>query len=44
MATNAETYKCQFCEKESSPAEWIDDKCPECGRKYDAILAQEGDD
>jgi hypothetical protein len=37
-------YRCQFCERESPAREWKDDKCPECGREYDAMLAQEEDD
>jgi rRNA maturation endonuclease Nob1 len=36
-------YRCQFCEKESPTSEWkkLKDKCPQCGREYDAMLAQE---
>ena len=39
-------YRCQFCEKDSPVEEWKEcrDSCPKCGEKYDAILAQEGDD
>jgi hypothetical protein len=37
-------YRCQFCEKESSVQEWKNDKCPKCGKTYDPMLAQEGDD
>lgn len=37
-------YRCQFCEEESPKSQWKDDKCPKCKRKYDPILAQEGDD
>ncbi len=39
-----DTYRCQFCEEESLARDWEDNKCPRCGRAYDAILAQEGDD
>lgn len=39
-----ETVRCQFCEKDSPKKSWKEDKCPLCGRVYDAILAQEGDD
>jgi hypothetical protein len=40
------TYRCQFCEIESPTKEWRknNSNCPNCGRVYDAILAQEGDD
>ena len=37
-------YICQFCERKSSPKRWVKNQCPYCKRKYDAILAQEGDD
>jgi Zn finger protein HypA/HybF involved in hydrogenase expression len=37
-------YRCQFCEQESPARDWKSDKCPKCGRAYDPILAQEGDD
>jgi rubrerythrin len=37
-------YRCQFCGKTAHPSKWKKDKCPHCGAKYDAILAQEGDD
>ena len=43
-AALVETYRCQFCEKESPVKQWKYDKCPKCGRAYDPILAQEGDD
>ena len=39
-----EEWRCQFCEKLSLAKNWKDDRCPECGNKYDALLAQEGDD
>lgn len=39
-----EINRCQFCEKDSPAKSWKGDKCPKCGGKYDAILAQEGDD
>lgn len=35
------TYRCQFCGKESRASEWKKDKCPKCGREYNAILAQD---
>lgn len=38
------TTRCQFCEKLRPSEEWKNDTCPCCGRKYDAMLAQEGDD
>lgn len=40
-----EMIRCQFCERESSGT-WLGDGdvCPDCGKKYDPILAQEGDD
>jgi Zn finger protein HypA/HybF involved in hydrogenase expression len=46
IRTVTEYYKCQFCEEMSPAAEWKkrQDKCPKCGREYDCILAQEGDD
>ena len=39
-------YKCQFCLGEFPEKDWLKnkDKCPGCGQKYDALLAQEGDD
>jgi hypothetical protein len=40
----AATYRCQFCEKSSPRKQWKDDRCPKCGAKYDATLAQEGDE
>jgi tRNA(Ile2) C34 agmatinyltransferase TiaS len=39
-----ESYLCQFCGRESASRDWKNDKCPECGRKYDAALAREEDD
>lgn len=39
-----EEWRCQFCEKMTPASDWKDDKCPKCGSKYDALLAQEGDD
>lgn len=44
QAIPGDEYKCQFCEAESPAADWKDNACPKCGRKYDCILAQEGDD
>ena len=38
------TYRCQFCGQDSAVEEWRSDECPKCGRKYDAMLAQEEDD
>ncbi len=37
-------YRCQWCAAETLGSRWNGDKCPKCGRAYDAILAQEGDD
>lgn len=37
-------YRCQFCERDSPARDWKDDKCPRCGRKYDCIMAQEGEE
>ena len=37
-------FSCQFCEIETLASRWVDNNCPNCGRKYDAVLAQEGDD
>jgi rubrerythrin len=39
-----DVYTCQFCGKDSPTTDWKDDKCPKCGKAYNAILAQEGDD
>jgi hypothetical protein len=40
-----DVYRCQFCEHEAPAAQWAPrDECPKCGRVYDAMLAQEGDD
>lgn len=39
-----DVYRCQFCEKFSNKKNWKDNACPNCGGKYDPILAQEGDD
>jgi transcriptional regulator with XRE-family HTH domain len=36
--------RCQFCSMSSPATQWKEEKCPRCGAKYDAILAQEGDD
>lgn len=37
-------YKCQFCSAESPAKDWIDDKCPICGRKYNILLAQDSEE
>lgn len=39
-------YQCQSCGKASAVAEWKGDGdiCPKCGRKYDAIVAQDAED
>lgn len=37
-------YRCQFCEHESLPVEWKDDKCPKCGERYDVLLAQDSEE
>lgn len=42
--TRAEIIRCQFCHETTPAAEWRKDKCPKCGRLYDAELAQDGDD
>ncbi len=33
--------KCQFCEQESPPGEWIHDRCPGCGKSYDYRLTKD---
>jgi lipopolysaccharide biosynthesis regulator YciM len=40
----ADKFQCQFCGKFSSCLLWLDDRCPWCDQRYDAVLAQEGDD
>lgn len=42
-AGRVNSYRCQFCERETPAREWKNNKCPKCGRAYDPILAQEGD-
>lgn len=37
-------FKCQFCEEESPASEWKENQCPRCKKRYDPMLAQEGDD
>lgn len=37
-------WRCQFCGEESPQRKWKKDQCPKCGRKYDALLAQDEDD
>ena len=37
-------YCCQFCGTDSLIKDWKNDRCPKCGRQYDAMLAQEMDD
>jgi Zn finger protein HypA/HybF involved in hydrogenase expression len=38
-------YKCQFCRHYYNVKSWHKlGKCPGCGREYNALLAQEGDD
>lgn len=37
-------YRCQFCGIESSEHNWKDDKCPNCNRKYDWVLAQDSEE
>jgi rRNA maturation endonuclease Nob1 len=39
-----ETYRCQFCEKESPVTKWTKDRCPKCGRVYDVLLAQDSEE
>lgn len=39
-----EPYRCQFCGEESPCNLWNQDVCPKCGKVYDPMLAQEGDD
>ena len=40
-----DVYRCQFCGDESPAKNWTEvDECPKCGRKYDAMLAQDDDD
>ena len=42
----ATIWKCQFCEREYPDLEWIGcgNKCPACGKKYDALLAQDSEE
>jgi len=44
--TRGQGCRCQFCQAVSHSSLWkkSKDACPQCGRRYDAILAQEGDD
>lgn len=35
------TYRCQFCNEESSRPDWVHDCCPLCGRAYGVLLAQD---
>lgn len=37
-------YRCQFCGAETPARDWKQDKCPKCGRAYDAILAQDSEE
>ena len=39
-------YRCQFCGETSPVKKWKSsgEECPKCGRIYDYMLAQEGDD
>lgn len=37
-------WRCQFCGEYSPQPQWKKDQCPKCGRKYDALLAQDEDD
>lgn len=41
-----EAWRCQFCDQFSPMLSWLKQGtlCPKCGREYDPILAQEGDD
>lgn len=39
-----ESYRCQFCGEVSPRKDWLDDACPKCKRKYDALLAQDSED
>ncbi len=46
METIEETYRCQFCGTYSPAMEWDlnNNCCPDCGEKYDPLLAQEEED
>jgi Zn finger protein HypA/HybF involved in hydrogenase expression len=37
-------YRCQFCGEETAEAEWKEDICPKCGKKYDFLLAQDSEE
>jgi Zn finger protein HypA/HybF involved in hydrogenase expression len=39
-----DTYRCQFCGKESPARQWKQDKCPRCKRKYDVLMAQDSEE
>jgi len=43
-AIQRERIICQFCGGVTFAIMWKNDCCPKCKRRYDAILAQEGDD
>jgi len=34
-------WKCQFCEKVSSPKDWKNGECPFCHQRYNWLEAQE---
>jgi len=44
MTTQDNEYRCQFCGYEGKG--WLEGSfvCPKCGRKYDALLAQDSEE
>lgn len=45
-ARKRQEYRCQFCEHSFPIDDWLDDgqKCPGCGKSYNATLAQESEE
>lgn len=37
-------YKCQFCGESAPVKDWVKDICPKCGREYNPLLAQDGEE
>ena len=38
------TWRCQFCEQSSFADSWKNEICPKCGKKYDAVAAQDSEE